>query len=790
MSRVKFSDRQQADLTEMQALADSAEDNSFALVNALLFSSDYRVDGGLVAPDSPASGIVLTDPGVFVKADGKFYKMATEATANILTGVENQSANVWGTGQAADLTDPRKDIIIVSHQFVESDVQVKNFIDDTVSPPVQYTQNITTRKNSAPIFAVLHGVPSPTPSEPAIPSGFMKLATVDVAAGATVINVGDITNNLNIDIKSLEKLQQASQAQAAFSDLLHSDGVYAGVLNALGVSETTPQSMAVSVNTGVALKDGVTARVSTATTVPIDAASFFPVVAEGVTFNVDTKTLNTNGTPPHKIRAGTVVVPTKTEGVDYSVNYTLGTITRLGGGSIAPGGSITVSYDYYLPRIDRIEVLVSNSTPQSVMGTPAQAPVAPAASPNAVTLAYVTVGEGVTIIVTANISDQRIYLPDMDEVVAARGSYLSLLARFIADEAAIAAESAARALHEADDVTSLNTVHGIRQGTGNGFDADTVDGQHAAAILARANHTGVQAPATISPQGTGSGLDSDTVDGIHAAVAPTPMKLVPLDATGKLPVSTLPSFVGNSIKQKLVVKKNTALPLRKLDISAEILSVQGTVLSSVSTVVDFEAAVGAGGLDTGVEASSTWYAVFVICNDDGTLVNALLSTSTTPILPLGYTKYVRVAWTRNNGSSNIVPFYQAAGIVIYDDPNTNIAYTTSTNGAHILTQSLSAWVPPGSEFCTLDAGIGLNNTSTAAGASSSGSLSVRADATCAYRSITSCVCFNPTTGSIGGVTSSGAVVRVSAAQAIDISLALTFFESGGGTVYVAGYHEV
>lgn len=567
MSRVKFSDRQQADLTEMQALADSAEDNVFALVNALLFASDYRVEGGLVSPDSPASGVVFVDPGIFVKADGKFYRMPTQATANILTGAENQAANIWGTGQAADPLLPRKDIIVVSHQFVDEGTAVKNFIDDSVTPPVQYTQTVNTRKVSKPLFAVLHGTPSATPSEPAIPSGFMKLATVDVPAAATVINVGDITNNLNIDIKSLEKLQQASQAQAAFSDLLHSDGVYSGVLGQLAVSETTPQSLAVSVATGVALKDGVTARVSTVTTVPIDAASFFSVAGEGVTFDVDTKVLNTNGTPPHKIRPGTVVVPTKTEGVDYTINYTAGTITRLGGGSIAPGGSITINYDYFLPRIDRIELLVSNSTPQAIAGTPAQSPVPPAASPNTVTLAYVTVGEGVTVIVNADVSDQRVYLPTMDEVVAARHS---------AESGQNASIDARMEAHEQRAITSGQSAHGIQQGTGNGLDADMVDGIHAATVAtpnkllaldgssqlpASADKVdGIDAavsptpntlcpldgtakvPLVTIPQGSGSTLDADTVDGIHAAVSPTANKLVPLDGTGKFPAVTIPAI--------------------------------------------------------------------------------------------------------------------------------------------------------------------------------------------------------------------------------------------------------
>ena len=38
--------------------------------------------------------------------------------------------------------------------------------------------------------------------------------------------------------------------------------------------------------------------------------------------------------------------------------------------------------------------------------------------------------------------------------------------------------------HEADDITSSNTVHGIQLGSGNGLDADTVDGYEASELLA------------------------------------------------------------------------------------------------------------------------------------------------------------------------------------------------------------------------------------------------------------------------------------------------------------------
>lgn len=49
-----------------------------------------------------------------------------------------------------------------------------------------------------------------------------------------------------------------------------------------------------------------------------------------------------------------------------------------------------------------------------------------------------------------------------------------------------------------------------------GSDADTLDGKDGLYYLARTNHTGTQAPSTISPQGAGSGLDADKLDGKHA----------------------------------------------------------------------------------------------------------------------------------------------------------------------------------------------------------------------------------------------------------------------------------
>jgi hypothetical protein len=76
---------------------------------------------------------------------------------------------------------------------------------------------------------------------------------------------------------------------------------------------------------------------------------------------------------------------------------------------------------------------------------------------------------------------------------------------------------------------NVDTVDGYHAGNASGnvpvsngtvntnLNSDLLDGQHGTFFQARANHTGTQAPSTISPQGAGSGLDADKLDGKHAS---------------------------------------------------------------------------------------------------------------------------------------------------------------------------------------------------------------------------------------------------------------------------------
>ena len=86
------------------------------------------------------------------------------------------------------------------------------------------------------------------------------------------------------------------------------------------------------------------------------------------------------------------------------------------------------------------------------------------------------------------------------------------------------------------------------------------------------------------------------------------------------------------------------------------------VLPATSTVTANITASGANGLDTGSEASSTWYYIWAIWN--GSAVASLLSTSATaPTMPGGYTHKAIVGVVYNDASSNFAGFQQRGSCV-------------------------------------------------------------------------------------------------------------------------------
>ena len=80
-------------------------------------------------------------------------------------------------------------------------------------------------------------------------------------------------------------------------------------------------------------------------------------------------------------------------------------------------------------------------------------------------------------------------------------------------------------------------------------------------------------------------------------------------------------------------------------------------IRNTSTLTVDITASGAGGLDTGSEANSTWYAVYLIAGPSG--IAGLLSTSAdSPTKPAGYPFARRVGWIYNH-SNDIMDFIQS-----------------------------------------------------------------------------------------------------------------------------------
>lgn len=102
----------------------------------------------------------------------------------------------------------------------------------------------------------------------------------------------------------------------------------------------------------------------------------------------------------------------------------------------------------------------------------------------------------------------------------------------------------------------------------------------------------------------------------------------------------------------LVVLPNATNPDHTIDIDADYIGIGDALVTDVDITIDIEDA-GANGLDTGSEATSTTYAVWLIEHDDGDTVAGLLSTSfSSPTMPTDYTNKRLVGNVYNDSSDD------------------------------------------------------------------------------------------------------------------------------------------
>jgi hypothetical protein len=147
--------------------------------------------------------------------------------------------------------------------------------------------------------------------------------------------------------------------------------------------------------------------------------------------------------------------------------------------------------------------------------------------------------------------------------------------------------------------------------------------------------------------------------------------------------------------RNLVIENDATNPAFQVRVTADEITVEDVLLATVNEVADITAS-GAGGLDTGAEASSTWYAIWLIYNPTTATVKAMLSTSfTAPTMPSGYTKKRRVGAIRNGAGSDFLKIVQRGDLCLYlEEGNSAPTLVLSAGSATTFTDvAMSAVVP-------------------------------------------------------------------------------------------------
>lgn len=169
--------------------------------------------------------------------------------------------------------------------------------------------------------------------------------------------------------------------------------------------------------------------------------------------------------------------------------------------------------------------------------------------------------------------------------------------------------------------------------------------------------------------------------------------------TDKRNTSFLTTFSPKHIIGDRYIRNNAASPTTKVDVErCTARDSTGAYSFFVSTITIDITVSGANGLDTGSEAGSTWYYIYLIGDTSGTnAVKAVFSTSaSSPTLPSGYDVFARVGAVRNDGSSNFLEFRQEGNFVCY--MNENNVYNTTPPGTSFVTVGCSGFAPTNSRM--------------------------------------------------------------------------------------------
>lgn len=176
----------------------------------------------------------------------------------------------------------------------------------------------------------------------------------------------------------------------------------------------------------------------------------------------------------------------------------------------------------------------------------------------------------------------------------------------------------------------------------------------------------------------------------------------------------------------LTIVNNVTNPNYQVDIAASEVILQDTSgntisISSLSVTADITAS-GANGLDTGAEASSTWYHIWAIAKADGTKASLLSTSATAPTMPSGYIFKSYLGAVYNNASSNFVAFSQigkeatiASVVVVSSGTQTSFTAINLATVVPSTAKRVSGWSQQGNISAGGMGGVSIASTSAGLG---------------------------------------------------------------------------
>jgi len=157
--------------------------------------------------------------------------------------------------------------------------------------------------------------------------------------------------------------------------------------------------------------------------------------------------------------------------------------------------------------------------------------------------------------------------------------------------------------------------------------------------------------------------------------------------------SQIASLQTKRFLQNLEIESNSSNPTYQVDINSGLVGMDdGSVILEVSSPITVDiTASGANGLDTGSEAVSTWYYIYLIYNPTTDTIAGLFSVSaSSPTMPSGYTKKRLISAVYNDSGGDFATFLQQDADVFYLGLQTALAGGTATSWTSV---SLANFIP-------------------------------------------------------------------------------------------------